>query len=80
MNRCDSSEGGKTVRLGLCFEARNQQDLLINLDVNVRERRESGKTPGSEELSYFEMGKVLHGQFHSKDQKFSLSLLSIRYF
>lgn len=45
-----SSEGGKTVRFGLYFEDRNQQDLLINLDVNVREIRESGKTPWSEEL------------------------------
>lgn len=45
-----SSEGGKTVRFGLYFEDRNQQGLLINLDVNVRGIRESGKTPGSEEL------------------------------
>ena len=50
MNQYDSSGGGKTVRFGLYFEDRNQQDLLINLVVNGREIRESGKTPGSEKL------------------------------
>ena len=50
MDQCDSNEGGKTVRFGLYFEDRNQQDLLINLDVGVREIRESRKTPSSEEL------------------------------
>lgn len=50
MDQCDSNEGGKTARFELYFEDSNQQDLLINLDVGVREIRESRKTPSSEEL------------------------------